>query len=127
MGKGVYPYDYMNHWEKFNENTLPEKDKFYSNLNIEEITDADYTHRKRVCKDFETKNLGEYHDLYLKSTLLLADVFQNFRNMCLKIHQLDPAKFPSASRLAWQAALKNRSKVKIVKWNWYVTNGWKMN
>ena len=64
---------------------------------------------------FNEKNLGEYHDLYLKSTLLLADVFQNFRNMCLKIHQLDPAKFPSASRLAWQAALKNRSKVKIVK------------
>ena len=117
----------MNHWEKFNENTLPEKDRFYSNLNIEEITDADYTHRKRVCKDFEAKNLVEYHDLYLKSTLLLADVFQNFRNMCLKIHQLDPAKFPSASRLAWQAALKNRSKVKIVKWHWYVTNGWKMN
>ena len=57
----------------------------------------------------------------------MADVFQNFRNMCLKIHQLDPAKFPSASRLAWQAALKNRSKVKIVKWHWYVTNGWKMN
>ena len=68
---------------------------------MEEITDADYMHGKRVCKDFEIKNLGEYHDLYLKSdTLLLADVFENFRKMGLKIYQLDPAKFLSAPRLA---------------------------
>ena len=73
---------------------------------MEGITDADYMHAKRVCKDFEIKNLGEYHDLYLKSdTLLLADVFENFRKMCLKIYRLDPAKFLSASGLAWQAAL----------------------
>ena len=64
-------------------------------------------HAKRVCKDFEIKNLGEYHDLYLKSdTLLLADVFENFSKMCLNIYQLDPAKFLSAPGLAWQAALK---------------------
>ena len=62
---------------------------------------------KRVCEDFEIKNLGEYHDLYLKSnTLLLADIFENFRNMCLKIYQLDPAKCLSASSLAWQADFK---------------------
>ena len=62
---------------------------------------------KRVCEDFEIKNLGEYHDLYLKSnTLLLADIFENFRNMCLKIYQLDPAKCLSASWLAWQADFK---------------------
>ena len=62
---------------------------------------------KRVFKDFEIKNLGEYHDLYLKSdTLLLADVFENFSKMCLNIYQLDPAKFLSAPGLAWQAALK---------------------
>ena len=96
----------MHEWEKFNGRTLPEKEEFYSNLNID-ITDADYMHGKRVCKDFEIKHLGEYHDLYLKSeTLLLVDVFKNFRKICLKIYELDPVKFLSASGLAWQAALK---------------------
>ena len=83
LRKGVYPYEYMDHWEKFNETTLPEKEEFYSNLNMEDITDADYMHAKRIFKDFEMKNLREYHDLYLKSgTLLLADVYENFRKMC---------------------------------------------
>ena len=73
------------------------------------ITAADYTHTKRVCKVFEIKKLGEYHDLYGQSdTLLLADVFENFRNMCLKIYDLDPAKFLLAPELAWKAALKKR-------------------
>ena len=76
----------MDDWEKFNETTLAEKKEFYSNLNIEDITDAYYMHVKKVCKDFEIKNLGEYHDLYLESdVLLLADVFENFRKMCLQI------------------------------------------
>ena len=66
----------MEDWKKFNETTLPEKGEFYSNLSMEDITDVDYMHPKRVCKDFQIKNLGEYYDLYLKSdTLLLADVF----------------------------------------------------
>ena len=113
LRKGVYPYEYMDDWEKFNETTLPKKEEFYSNLNMEDITDADYMHAKRVCKDFEIKNLGEYHDLYLKSdTLLLADVFKNFRKMCLKIYHLDPVKFLSAPGLAWQAALK-KTEVKL--------------
>ena len=74
---------------------------------MEDNTDADNMDAKRVYKDFEIKHLGEYHDLYLKSdTLLLADVFENFRKMCLKIYHLDPAKFLSAPGLAWQAALK---------------------
>ena len=60
---------------------------------MEDITDADYTHAKRVCKYFEIRNLEEYHDLYVQSgTLLLADVFENFRNICLEINELDPAK-----------------------------------
>ena len=64
---------------------------------MEDITDADYAHAKKVCKDFEIKNLGEYHDLYVQSdTLLLADVFENFRNMCIQIYKLDPATFLSA-------------------------------
>ena len=75
----------MDDCEKFNE-TLPEKEGFYSHLNMEDITDADYKHAKTVSKDFEIKNLGEYRDLYVQSdTLLVADVFENIRNMCLKI------------------------------------------
>ena len=78
LRKGVYPYEYMDEWEKFNEATLPEKEEFYSNLNMEDIQVADYIHVKRVCKDFEIKKLDEYHDLYLKSaTLILGDVFEN--------------------------------------------------
>ena len=71
----------MGDLEKFNE-TLPEKEDFYSHLNMEDITDSDYAHIKRVRKDFEIKNLGEYHDLYVQTdTLLLADAFEKFRNV----------------------------------------------
>ena len=78
MQKSAYPYEYMDDWEKFNEISLPEK-VFYSNLNMEDITNADDVQTKRVCKYFEIKHLGEYHDLYVPSeTLLLADVFENF-------------------------------------------------
>ena len=74
---------------------------------MEDITDTDYAHEKRVCKDFEIKNLEEYHDLYFQSnTLLLADVFENFRNIFLKIYELDPVKFLSAPGLASQATLR---------------------
>ena len=80
---------------------------------MEDITDADYVYAKKVCKDFEIKNLGEHHDFYVQSdTFLFADIFDNFRNMCLKIFELDPAKFLSATGLAWQAALK-KTKVKL--------------
>ena len=103
----------MDDWEKFNETSLPEKDDFYSHLNMEDITDADYVHPKRVCKNFEIKDLGQYHGLYVQShTLLLADVFENFRNIYFKIYDLDPAKFLSAPGLAWQVALK-KTKVKL--------------
>ena len=99
LRKGVYPYEYMDDWEKCNEASLPKKKDFYSHLNMEDI-DADYAHAKRVCKDFEIKNLGEYHDLYVQSdTLLLADVSENFRNMCIAIYKLDPEKFLSAPGL----------------------------
>ena len=86
----------MDNWEKFNETSLPENEDFYSHLNMEDSTDADYTHAKRVCEDFEIKNLEEYHELHVQSnTLLLADVFENLRNMRLQIYELDPAKFLS--------------------------------
>ena len=113
LRKGVYPYEYMGEWEKFNETTLPEKGEFYSNLKMEDITDADYMHAKRVCKDFQIKHLGKNHDLYLKSdTLLLADVFKNLSKMCLKIYHLDPVKFLSAPGLAWQVVLE-KAEVKL--------------
>ena len=77
----------MGHWKKFNETPLPEKEDFYSHLNMKDIADADYAHAKRFCKDFEIKNWGEYYDLYFQSdTLSLGDVFENFRNMCRKIY-----------------------------------------
>ena len=85
---------------------------------MEDITDADYAHKKRVFEDFEIK-LGEYHDLSVQNyTLLLADVFENFPNMCLEIYELDSAKFLSAPGWAWQAALK-KTKSKITSFNWY--------
>ena len=91
----------MDNWEKYNNKWLPEKEDFYSHLNMEDITNVDSTHPKRVSKDFEIKNLGEYLDLYVQSdTLLLADVFENFRNMCLKIYEPDPEKFLSAPGFA---------------------------
>ena len=97
----------MNSWRRFNETSLPDKEAFYSNLNMEDITEVDHRHAKRVFKSLNNKNLGDYHDLYVHSdTLLLADVFENFRNMCIKIYELDPANFLSAPRLAWQACLK---------------------
>ena len=80
---------------------------------MEDITDSDFMHAKGLSKDFEIKHLAEYHDLYLKSdTLLLTDVFENFRKMCLKIYHLDPVKFLSAPELTWQAALK-KTEVKL--------------
>ena len=84
-------------WESLIKQNYLNKKEFYSNLSMEDITDADYIHAKRVCKNFEIKKLGEYHDLYLKSnTLFLADVFKNFRKMWLNVYYLDPAKFLSA-------------------------------
>ena len=107
LRKGIYRYEYMDSWEKFNETSLPIKEDFYSHLNMEDIEDIDYRHGNNVFKSFKLENLGDYHDLYVKSdTLLLADVFENFRDMCIKEYELDPAHFVSLPGLAWQACLK---------------------
>ena len=75
---------------------------------MEDITDVDYMRAKKVCNNFAINNLGQYHDLHVKSdTLLLTYVFENFRNMCLQIPELDPENSPSTPGLVWQAALKN--------------------
>ena len=100
-------------WERFNKTSLPDKKAFYSNLNIEDVTDIDHRHAKIVFKSLNNKNLGDYHDLYVKSdTLLLADVFENSRNMCIKVYELEPAHFLSAPGLAWEACLK-KTEVKL--------------
>ena len=114
LRKGVYPYEYMDNWERFDETSLPDKESFYSSLNMENIDDIDYRHGNNVFKKFKLKNLGEYHDLYVQSdTLLLADVFENFRNMGMKVYELDPAHFLSLPGLAWQACLKKKTNVKL--------------
>ena len=83
--KGVYPYEYMDGWEKFEETTLPAKDAFYSRLNMKGISDQDYEHAQQVWNTMEKKTLGCYHDTYLKTDVsLLMDVFETFRNTCLK-------------------------------------------
>ena len=94
----------MDSWKTFDETLLPDKEDFYSDLNTEEITYADYMHVKRVWKSLKIQNLVEYHNLYVQSnTLSLSDVFDNFRNKCIEIYELDPAHFLSALELAWQA------------------------
>ena len=107
LRKGVYPYEYMDSWKRFKEESLPDKESFYSELNNEHITDEDYAHAQKVWSTFNIKNLGEYHDLYVQSdTLLLADVFENFRDKCIEIYELDPVHFLFAPGLAWQVCLK---------------------
>ena len=97
----------MDNCERFDETSLPNKESFYNSLNMENIDDVDYRHGNNVFKRFKLKNLGEYHDLYVQSdTLLLADVFENFRNTCLEVYELDPAHFLSLPGLAWIACLK---------------------
>ena len=107
LRKGVYLYEYMDSFERFLETSMLDKDAFYSNLKMESITDIDYRQAKNVFNKFNNNNLGDYHDLYVQSdTLLLADVFTNFRKVCFDIYELDPAHFLSAPGLAWQACLK---------------------
>ena len=104
LRKGVYPYEYMDGWDKFNETSIPSKESFYSNLTMENITETDYIHANNVFKTFKLNNLGDYHDLYVQSdTLLLADVFEK---ACIKTYELDPAHFISLPGLACQACLK---------------------
>ena len=83
LRKGVYPYEYIDEWDKFNEKVLPGKESFYSNLTLENISEIDYAHANNVFKTFNINNLGEYHDLYVRSdTLLLVDIFESFRQSC---------------------------------------------
>ena len=105
--KGVYPYDFMDSFEKFDQTELPAKNQFYSILNDLHITSEEYDHAEKVWKTFKAKNMGEYHDLYRKSDLLLlADVFESFRKTCLQYYKLDPCHYFTSPGLSWDAMLK---------------------
>ena len=97
----------MSSWDEFNDNRLPSKDKFYSSLNMSGISDKEYEHANKVWDEFRIKNMGEYNDLYLRTdVILLANVSESFREVCMKNYGLDPAHFYTAPGLAWKACLK---------------------
>ena len=105
--KGVYPYDYMDSFERFSEKQLPKRNDFYSLLTDEEISEEEYAHAGKVWETFGIENMGQYHDLYLKSdVLLLADIFENFREQYLDIYGLDPAHYVSLPNSSLDSALK---------------------
>ena len=106
LRKGVYPYEWMDHSDKMEYTSLPEKEAFDSKLSLSSISDDDYTHAKNIWKTFHMQTMGDYH-LYLKTdVLLLADVFENFRKKCLEYCALDPVHYCTAPGLSWDAALK---------------------
>ena len=105
--KGIYPYDHMDSFDRFNETKLPVQQDFYSILNNEHISDEQYKHAQNVWDTFNLKTMGDYHYLYLKSDiLLLADVFENFRKTCLQYYKLDPCHYFTSPGLSWDAMLK---------------------
>ena len=107
QNKGIYPYDYMDTYDKMNSISLPSKDEFYNKLNDKHISDKEYGHAKEVWDVFKCKTFKDYHNLYLKvDTLLLSEVFENFRNTCLKTYKLDPAHYFTAPGLSFDALLK---------------------
>ena len=106
--KGVYPYEYINSWDRFEETQLLPISAFYSNLNMSSISKEDYQYAQRVWKEFQIHNLGDYHDLYLRTdVVLLANVYEAFRDTCLKHYKLDLAHFYTSPGLAWKACLKH--------------------
>ena len=107
MRKGIYPNEYMSSWNKFTETKLPPKEAFYSNLNMSNVSDEDYEHAQKVWDAFNIKNMGECHNLYLKTdVILLSNMFEAFRDTCLTHYKLDPAHFYTSPGLAWKACLK---------------------
>ena len=105
--KGVYPYDYIDSFQKFSQTQLPKRDDFYSHLTDEETSVSEYAHAQKVWETFGIENMGQYHDLYLKSdVLLLADIFENFREQYLHTYGLDPAHYVSLPSSSWDAMLK---------------------
>ena len=112
--KGVYPYDYMDCFKKFDQTELPTKEQFYSVLNDQHLTNGECDHARKVWETFNIKTMGEYHDLYLKSdVLLLSDVFESFRKTCLQYYKLDPCHYCTSPGLSWDANIKLESMTNI--------------
>jgi hypothetical protein len=104
LKKGVYPYEYMNSWEKFDKTSLPPKGAFYSKLNNTHISDTEYEYAKSVWEKAGCKTMHDYHDIYLKTdVLLLADIFQNFWQVAIEKYGLDPLWYYLTPGLAWDA------------------------
>ncbi|CAI2201775.1 4794_t:CDS:1, partial [Funneliformis geosporum] len=104
--KGVYPYDYIDSHDRFQETELPPIHEFYTTLKGK-ISQDDYKHAQKVWKEFRCKNLGEYHDLYLKTDVLsLADVWTEFRKMSMEYYELDPSHYVSAHHYLGMECLK---------------------
>ena len=111
--KGIFPYEWFTNVAKLDETSLPSKDAFFSELNDEGITDEEYTHAHTVWAECQCKTFKKYHDLYMKcDVLLLADVFESFRNMCMRSYGLDPAHFLTLPSFAWASMLK-QTKVEL--------------
>ena len=105
--KGIYPYEYMSSWYKLKESQRPPIEAFYSSLNMSNVSEGDYEHAQRVWKEFRIHSLGEYHNLYLRTdVILLVNVFEAFRDTCLEHYSLNPAHFYTSPGLAWKACLK---------------------
>jgi hypothetical protein len=105
--KGVYPYEYMDGFDKLEETNLPPTSRFFINLTNENISNTDYGRAQDVWNTFNMKTMRDYHDLYLKTdVLLLADVMENFRKVCRTNYGLDPLWYYTAPGLAWDATLK---------------------
>ena len=113
LRKGVYLYQYINSREIFNDTSLPDKKISLQQIRSRRYYYKDYAHAQKVFEELKLTNVGDYHDFYVQSdALLLADVFENFRDKCIEIYELDPAHFLSSSGLAWQACLK-KTKVEL--------------
>ena len=113
LRKGTYPYEYMDCFQKFNEEKLPPKKAWYNKLNDSDISDKDFDHAQKVWRTFNCQTLGDYSDLYCRTdVLLLADVFENFRKTCMQHYKLDPANYYTSPGLSWDALLK-KTKVKL--------------
>ena len=113
LRKGVFPYDWFDNFNKLLETNLPSKESFHSILNDSGISEEDYKHAKRVWETYRMKTMRDYHNLYLESdVLLLSDVFENFRDVCMENYNLDPMFYYTAPGLAWDACLKI-TKVKL--------------
>ena len=105
--KGIYPYEYVSSWDRFEEVQFPPIEAFYSNLNMTNISEDDYQHAQKVWKEFGIRNLGDYHNLYLRTDVILpANMFEAFRNTCLEHYKLDPVHFYRSPGLAWKACLR---------------------